>query len=119
MIARGRAVRCDAVAHDRPRGHVGTVDALTAPRRSVDTLITLREKGHRLTLSTIVLYEWLRGPRTRSQLAPQGELFPSEAALAFGAGKRRRRHGSISSCRGREIDLAVAACAGAARSVRS
>src|SRR5262249_62226452 len=80
--------------------HVDTsalVDALTGPRRSLDTLIELTNGGHRLALSTIVLYEWLRGPRARTELASQEELFPSEHAVAFGpaeaAGGGRACHG--------------------------
>jgi predicted nucleic acid-binding protein len=65
-------------------------------------------------LSTIVLYEWLRGPRTRGELAAQEELFPTEAAVAFGATEAvlaSRLYKQVSRARGREIDLAVAACA--------
>jgi predicted nucleic acid-binding protein len=97
--------------------HVDTsalVDALTGARRSLDALITLTEEGHRLMLSTIVLYEWLRGPRTRGELAAQEELFPSEAAVAFGAAEAAlasRIYKQVPRARGREIDLAVAACA--------
>jgi predicted nucleic acid-binding protein len=97
--------------------HVDTsalVDALTGPRRSLDALITLTEQGHRLMLSTIVLYEWLRGPRTRSERAAQEELFPSESAVAFGAAEAAlasRLYKHLTRARGREIDLAVAACA--------
>ncbi|MSO61239.1 MAG: type II toxin-antitoxin system VapC family toxin [Acidobacteria bacterium] len=97
--------------------HVDTsalVDALTGPRRSLETLIALTDRGHRLALSTIVLYEWLRGPRTREELAVQEELFPSEQAVAFGpaeAAVAARLYKQVSRARGREIDLAVAACA--------
>lgn len=90
------------------------VDALTGPRRSLDTLIELTDQGHRLTLSTIVLYEWLRGPRTRAELTVQEELFPSEQAAAFGPGEAAvaaRLYKQAARARGREIDLAVAACA--------
>jgi predicted nucleic acid-binding protein len=93
------------------------VDALTGPRRSLDTLIALTERGHRVMLSTIVLYEWLRGPRTRPELAAQEELFPSEHAIAFGAAEAAlasRLYKRVPRARGREIDLAVAACAIAA-----
>jgi predicted nucleic acid-binding protein len=93
------------------------IDALTGPRRALDTLITLTDQGHRVMLSTIVLYEWLRGPRTRPELAAQEELFPSEAAVAFGpaeAALASRLYKRVSRARGREIDLAVAACAIAA-----
>jgi predicted nucleic acid-binding protein len=97
--------------------HVDTsalVDALTGPRRSLDTLIGLTDDGHRLALSTIVLYEWLRGPRARAEIAAQEELFPSEHAVAFGpaeAAVAARLYKRLSRARGREIDLAVAACA--------
>jgi predicted nucleic acid-binding protein len=90
------------------------VDALTGPRRSLDTLIHLTDGGHRLALSTIVLYEWLRGPRARAELAAQEELFPSEHAVAFGhaeAAVAARLYKHVARARGREIDLAVAACA--------
>ena len=65
-------------------------------------------------LSTIVLYEWLRGPRLRSELTAQEELFPSEAAVPFGtaeAALASRLYKQVPRARGREIDLAVAACA--------
>ncbi len=97
--------------------HVDTsalVDALTGPRRSLDTLIGLTDAGHRLALSTIVLHEWLRGPRARAELTAQEELFPSEHAVAFGpaeAALAARLYKQVSRARGREIDLAVAACA--------
>lgn len=97
--------------------HVDTsalVDALTGPRRSLDALIRLTDQGHRVMLSTIVLYEWLRGPRTRTELTAQEDLFPSEVAAAFGAGEAAmaaRLYKQMARARGREIDLAIAACA--------
>jgi predicted nucleic acid-binding protein len=97
--------------------HVDTsalVDALTGPRRSLDTMIRLTEQGERLALSTIVLYEWLRGPRTLAELSAQEELFPREAAVAFGAEEAAvaaRLYGRLRRPRGREIDIVVAACA--------
>jgi predicted nucleic acid-binding protein len=97
--------------------HIDTsalVDALSGPRRSLDTLIDLTERGHRLGLSSIVLYEWLRGPRTRAELATQEDLFPSEQVAAFGpteAAIAARLYKQASRARGREIDLAVAASA--------
>ena len=97
--------------------HVDTsalIDALTGPRRSLGPLIRLTEQGHRLALSTIVLYEWLRGPRTKSELTAQEELFPSEQAAGFGpveAAIAARLYKQVKRARGREVDLAVAACA--------
>ena len=97
--------------------HVDTsalVDALTGPRRSLDVLMRLAGEGHRLSISAIVLYEWLRGPRTRAELAVQEELFSRERAVPFGgaqAAVAARLYGAVTRPRGREIDLAVAACA--------
>jgi predicted nucleic acid-binding protein len=97
--------------------HVDTsalVDALTGPRRSLDTMIRLTAQGDRLALSTIVLYEWLRGPRTLAELSAQEELFPRETAVAFGAEEASvaaRLYGQLRRPRGREIDIAVAAYA--------
>lgn len=97
--------------------HVDTsalIDALTGPRRSIDTMIELTDQGHRLAISTIVLYEWLRGPRTKSELAAQEALFASESAVPFGpaeAAAAARLYRLISRPRGREIDLAIAASA--------
>lgn len=90
------------------------VDALTGPRRSLDALAALAEQGHRLSLSAIVLYEWLRGPRTRQELVAQEELFPRETVVPFGAPQAAlaaRLYASVKRPRGREIDLAIAACA--------
>jgi predicted nucleic acid-binding protein len=90
------------------------VDALTGPRRSLDVLIGLAEQGHRLSLSAIVLYEWLRGPRNREELVVQEELFPRSGAVPFGAEQAAlaaKLYGSAKRGRGREIDLAIAACA--------
>ena len=90
------------------------VDALTGPRRSLDVLIGLADGGHRLSISSIVLYEWLRGPRKREELAVQEELFPRNAAVPFGAEQAAlaaRLYGAARRGRGREIDLAIAACA--------
>lgn len=97
--------------------HIDTsalVDALTGPRRSLPRLITIVEAGHPLAISSLVLYEWLRGPRTRAELAAQEELLPGERAVALGHEEARAAsviYGKVKKPRGREIDLAIAACA--------
>lgn len=97
--------------------HVDTsalIDALTGPRRSLDTLAALTGDGHRLAMSSIVLYEWLRGPRTKADLAAQEDLLPSAAAVEFGAAQAAmaaQLYRQVTRPRGREIALAVAACA--------
>ena len=90
------------------------IDALTGPRRSLDALIALAEEGHRLSMSAIVLFEWLRGPRVRAELAVQEDLFPRHACVPFGPAQAdiaARLYKTIKGARGREIDLAVASCA--------
>ena len=90
------------------------IDALTGPRRSLDVLVRLADRRHRLALSSIVLYEWLRGPRTPAELAAQSDLFPLDATAAFGTREAELAAGfyrGVRRPRGREVDLAIAACA--------
>lgn len=90
------------------------VDTLTGPRRSAPRLRTAFEQGERIQVSTLVLYEWLRGPRHTAELKDQEALFPQESAIAFGAAEASRAarlYAQVKRPRGREIDLAIAACA--------
>ncbi len=90
------------------------IDALTGPRRSALQVRQWIENRERILLSTLVLYEWLRGPRLREEVEAQEALFPSAQAISFGpeeaiiAADLYRR---LRRPRGREVDLAVAACA--------
>jgi len=90
------------------------VDALTGPRRSASDLRRVLQAGERLSISTLVLYEWLRGPRVESELADQEALVPSGGARPFGpreAEVTAELYRAVSRARHREFDLAVAACA--------
>ena len=90
------------------------IDALTGPRRSAPGLRRAIESGERIACSTIVLYEWLRGPRAAEELRAQETLFPNDAAVEFGAAEASRAaalYRTVRHPRGREIDLAIAACA--------
>lgn len=90
------------------------IDALTGSRRSARALRGAIEQGERVVLATIVLYEWLRGPRGAEELAAQEALFPREAAIPFGPAEAARAadlYRQVRGARGREIDLAIAACA--------
>lgn len=90
------------------------IDALAGPRRSAAALRRAIERGERLGLATLVLSEWLRGPRRAQELAAQEALLPRASALVFGAdeaAKAAELYRSVRSPRGREIDLAIAACA--------
>jgi predicted nucleic acid-binding protein len=72
------------------------------------------EQGERILVPSLVLYEWLRGPRLSEELAAQEALFPSESAIPFGpqeAALSAKIYRSLKRPRGREIDLAIAACA--------
>ena len=90
------------------------IDALTGTRRSLSALTTIVNDGHRIALSSLVLFEWLRGPRTRADLAAQEALLPRDAAVPFtaaDAGLAASLYTQLARPRGREIDLAIAACA--------
>jgi predicted nucleic acid-binding protein len=90
------------------------VDALTGPRRSAVALRRWLDRGERLGLSAIVLFEWLRGPRGPEELAAQEALLPRASAVAFGseeAAVAADLYRRLRRPRGREMDLAVAACA--------
>ena len=90
------------------------IDALCGPRRSAPALRRAIERGERLLLPSLVLYEWLRGLRQEEEIAAQEALFPASVALPFGpaeAARAAQLYVSLPRGRGREIDLAIAACA--------
>lgn len=70
--------------------------------------------SHRIVIPTLVLYEWLRGPRGPEELAVQEAVLPAAEALPFGPEEARTAaalYRRVGRPRGREIDLAIAACA--------
>lgn len=90
------------------------IDSLAGQRRSAPALREAVERGERLLLASLVLYEWLRGPRTREELEDQEALLPRETAIPFGPAEAARAaelYRTVKSARGRETDLAIAACA--------
>ena len=71
-------------------------------------------QGNRMVVPSLVLYEWLRGPRIAEELAAQEALFPAAGALPFGTDEAARAaelYRSLPRARGREVDLAIAAMA--------
>ena len=89
------------------------IDSLTADRPLFADLTNVLERGERVGICTIVLFEWLRGPRLPQELATQEILFPSEAALPFEAVDARisaELYRLVRRARSREADLAIAAC---------
>jgi predicted nucleic acid-binding protein len=90
------------------------VDSLVGTRRSAPALRRVVERGERILIPAIALYEWLRGDRLAEELAAQEALFPSETAVPFGpkeAALAAKLYKSLRRPRGREIELAMAACA--------
>jgi len=71
-------------------------------------------QGERIAIPTLVLYEWLRGPRTPAELEAQEALLPAGQAIPFVTDEAitaAELYREVERARGREIDLAIAACA--------
>lgn len=88
------------------------VAALTGERVLMPKLARVIERGERMVVPALVLFEWLRGPRMARELARQEKLFPTASALPFGpdeAAMAADLYRSVSNPRRREADLAVAA----------
>jgi predicted nucleic acid-binding protein len=90
------------------------IDALSGAKTLAPQLRDLLDKGERVMLSTLVLFEWRRGPRIPEQVDAQEALFPSSEAIAFGSAEAHvaaELYNSLKRPRGREIDIAIASCA--------
>jgi predicted nucleic acid-binding protein len=90
------------------------IDAFCRPFRSLPAVHDAVSEGHRLALSTPVAYEWLRGERTEDELQDQEALLPLDRAVTFDSACARVAAGvyrTLRRARGREIDVAIAACA--------
>jgi predicted nucleic acid-binding protein len=90
------------------------VASLAGARPAAAALRAALEAGERVQLSTLVLYEWLRGPRSPEELEAQELLFPRESAVPFGpteAALASDLYRALRRPRARATDLSVAACA--------
>lgn len=90
------------------------IDALTGLKRSGLRLRQLVLEGERIFLSSIVLFEWRRGPRTPQEIADQEALFATSDSVSFGPDEAliaADMYRKTSRPRGREVDIAIAACA--------
>jgi predicted nucleic acid-binding protein len=90
------------------------IDSLTGPKHSGPLLLRIINRGERILLPAITLYEWLRGPRTEEELAIQQDLFPAGSIIAFGAEDAMlaaRLYRAVRRPRDREADIAIAASA--------
>jgi predicted nucleic acid-binding protein len=90
------------------------VDSLTGARESAEQLRAFINSGERVMLPTLVLYEWLRGPRRAEDIRAQEGLFPAREAIPFGVEEAivsAKLYSSMKRPRSREVDLAIASCA--------
>jgi predicted nucleic acid-binding protein len=97
--------------------HIDTavlVDAFTGPRRSLAALESATIKGEVVTFCSIVLYEWLRGPRTEEEVETVRAFFETDRLATFGerdAKTAAALYRQVKRARQRQADLAIAACA--------
>jgi predicted nucleic acid-binding protein len=97
--------------------HVDTsvlVDAFTGTRRSLVPLESATIKGDVVTFCSIVLYEWLRGPRTEDEVETVRVFFETDRLATFGERDARTAAAlfrQVKRARHRQADLAIAACA--------
>jgi len=90
------------------------VEGLGAGGRLREALRDVIAAGQRMAIPSLVLYEWLRGPRLSEELEAQEALFPAKEALVFGPEEARlaaELYQTVLRPRGREVDLAIAASA--------
>jgi predicted nucleic acid-binding protein len=90
------------------------IASLTGNRAAMKTLRAAVAQGQPIRLSTLVLYEWLRGPRTSSEILEQEQLLPTHEALAFGSREAvfaADLYRAVSRARTREVDIGIAAIA--------
>lgn len=90
------------------------VDAFTGSRDLLAALTATVQLGERLGFPALVLYEYLRGPRTEVEIAQQERVFPAHSALPFGpaeAAIAARLYRTLARPRQRETDIAIAATA--------
>jgi predicted nucleic acid-binding protein len=90
------------------------IDAFTGPRRSLPDLRLIVADGIRIAVSSLVLYEWRRGPRVEMELALESALLGPDAVVDFGEVEARLAadlYQKVTRARGRELDIAIAACA--------
>jgi predicted nucleic acid-binding protein len=90
------------------------VGSLCGEKRWAPAMRRLLETGEQIVVPSLVLYEWLRGPRQPQELAMQQALFPREDAVPFDhveAAFSAKLYRVLPRARGREMDIAIAACA--------
>ncbi len=96
--------------------HLDTTVLVTtlADHDNVLRLYTVAERGDRPAISSMVLFEWLRGPRLPAQLHVVDALFPEHSIVTFSPPAARVAAGiyaAVRRPRSREADIVIAACA--------
>lgn len=90
------------------------VDAFTGERRSAPMLAAWLAGGNRIGISSLVLYEFFRGPRTAGEKKDVEELLTTSEVIDFRRNEAERAadiYRALKQPRHREIDIAIAACA--------
>ena len=90
------------------------IESFTGSQPLLDSFRALIRRDERLALSSVVLYEWLRGPRFAQELNLQEAVLLSKSIVDFNAEDAAiagRLYRSVQRARGREVDLMIAACA--------
>ncbi len=90
------------------------IDVFTGNKPLAPLLRQLLDDGERMYLSTLVLFEWRRGPRIPEQIEAQEALFSSSDAIPFGSAESiiaADIYRKVKRARGREIAIAIASCA--------
>jgi len=90
------------------------IEVLTRTRPLLQVYRTTAAAGHRLEISSPVLFEWLRGPRLDAELELQRQLLPDDSVMSFGPGEAAiagQIYRQLKRARNREMDIAIAACA--------
>ena len=90
------------------------VDAFTGERRAGPMLAAWLAGGNRIGISSLVLYEFFRGPRTAAEKKDIEELLTTSEVIDFRRNEAERAahiYRALKQPRQREIDIAIAACA--------
>ena len=90
------------------------IEVITKTRPLLAAYEAAATAGHRLNVSSPVLYEWLRGPRVDSDLQLQRQLHPDDQVVLFGAAEAAlaaELYREVKRPCGRDLDIAIAACA--------
>ena len=97
--------------------HIDTsvlIDAFTEERPLMSRLRTVTARGDVVGFSTVVLYEWRRGPRRETEKQAVDAFFEDELIVAFGKREAHRAadlYRRVTRARQRQADIAIAACA--------